>query len=59
MPEDVANFFASPKFSSIAYGTPRGIIDNYTTTRDKISLNGLGMEKGKSGDISMILKTGI
>ena len=37
----------------------REIIENYITTRDKISLNGLGMKKVKSGYVSMMLKTGM
>ena len=37
----------------------REIIDNDTTTRDKISINGLGMKKSKSGGVYIILKTGI
>ena len=37
----------------------RGILDNNTKTRDEINLNGLGMKKGKSGNISMTMKTGM
>ena len=32
---------------------------NGTTTRDKISLNGLCTTKGESGGVSMMLKTGM
>ena len=35
----------------------RGFIYNHTTKREKISLNGLGMKKGKYVGVSMILKT--
>ena len=35
------------------------VIDNYTTTRNKIFSNGLGATKGQSGDVSMMLKTGM
>ena len=56
MPEDVANNFAFPNFATPVPGTLRGFIENYTTTRDKHSLNGLGMTKGKSGGASMMRK---
>ena len=32
-------------------------LENDTTTRDKISLNWLGIKKSKSGGASMMLKT--
>ena len=35
------------------------ILENETTTRDKISLNGLGTKKCKYGGASMMLKTGM
>ena len=37
--------------------TLRGVLENDTTKTDKIHLNGLGMTKGESGDVSMMLKT--
>ena len=37
--------------------TLREILDNDMTTRDKISLNWLGMEIGKSGGLFMVMKT--
>ena len=36
-----------------------GVLENNTTTGDTISLNGLGIKKGKYGDASMMLKTGM
>ena len=35
------------------------VLENETTPIDKISLNGLGMIKGKSRGASMMLKTGM
>ena len=40
-------------------GTLREVLDNGITPRYKISLNGLGMKKGKSRDLSMMLKIGM
>ena len=37
--------------------TLRGVLENDTTKTDKFSLNGLGMTKGESGGVSMMLKT--
>ena len=59
MPEDVEKHFGFLNFATPVTGTLRGVLDNYTTLRDKISLNGLGMKKGKSIDASIILKTGM
>ena len=57
MPEDVAKHFSLPKFTCPVAWTLREIFDNDITTRDKFSLNCLGMEKGKSGGLFMVLKT--
>ena len=59
MPEDVANRFTFPKFAASVSGTLREILDNDTTTRDKITLKLLGETKGKSGVVAIMLKTGI
>ena len=39
--------------------TLRGFLGNDTKTREKNYLNGLGMTKGESGGVSMMLKTGM
>ena len=57
--EDVPKHFVFPNFVTPVTGTLRGVLDNETTPRDKIYLNGLGMIKGKSGGASMMLKTGM
>ena len=59
MPEDAANHFEYPKFTAPVVGILREVIDNDTTTRDKISLNGLWGTKGESGGVSMMLKIGM
>ena len=59
MPEDVANHFLFPKFTASGPGTLREVIDNDKTTRDKISFNGLGVIKGRSISVSLMLKTGM
>ena len=55
MPEDVAKNFALPNFTTPVPGMLRVILDNYTTTREKIYLNVLGMTKGESGGALMII----
>ena len=35
------------------------VLDNDTTAREKVSLNGLGMTKGQFEGVSMMLKTGM
>ena len=50
--------FAPPKFTAPAAGTLREVLDDDTTTRDKNSLNRLGVIKGGSGGVDMMLKTG-
>ena len=46
-----------PNFTTPIPGTLREVLDNDIAPTDKISLNGLGMKKGKYGGLSMILKT--
>ena len=59
MPEHVEKYFVFPNFPISMPGTLRGVLDNYIEPRNKISLNGLGMTKVKTGGLSMILKTGL
>ena len=59
MPEYVAKHFVFPKFTASGPGTFREVIDNDTTTRDKMSLNGLKATKGQPISLSMMLKTGM
>ena len=59
MPEYVAKHFVFPKFTASGPGTFREVIDNDTTTRDKMSLNGLKATKGQPISVSMMLKTGM
>ena len=49
IPEDAEKHFAFPNFTTPVPGMMREVLDNDTTLRDNISLNGLGMKKGKSG----------
>ena len=56
MPEDVENNFSFPKFTTPVEGMLREVLDNNTKTRDKISLNGLGVTKCEYGGVSMIIK---
>ena len=55
----MAKNFAFPNFATPVPGTLKEVLDNDTTPRDKISLNGLEMKKGKYGGASMMLKTGM
>ena len=48
-----------PNFATPLPGTLREVLDNDTISRDKISLNGLGVEKCESVGAYIILKTGI
>ena len=59
MSEDVVKHFALPNFTTLIPGTIREVLDNGIVPRDKISLNGLGIIKGKAGCLSMMLKTGL
>ena len=53
----MANHFVLPIFTTPVSGTLREFIENDTTKRDKISLNGLGEKIGKYVGASMVLKT--
>ena len=44
-----------PNFTTPVSGTSMEVLENDTTTRDKISLNDLGMTKGESVGVSLIL----
>ena len=59
IPEDTAKNFAFPDFTTPVPGTLREVLENYTTPRDKISLNGLGMTKGKYRGVPMMIITGM
>ena len=59
MPKDVAKHLALTNFTTPIPGTLRGVLDNDITPRYNISLNGLGIKKGKSGGLSLMLKTGM
>ena len=55
----MAKHFAFLNLTTPVPGTLRGVLENDTTPGNKISLNGLGMKKYKSGGTSMMLKTGM
>ena len=55
----MAKHFVLPNFSTPVSGTLSKLLENDNTPRCKISLNGLGMKKAKSGGTSMMLKTGM
>ena len=57
MPEDISNHIVFHKFTPPVSSTLREILDNDTTTRDKISLKVLGMAKVESGGVFMMMKT--
>ena len=59
IPEDVADPFAFPNFTTPVKEILREVLDNDTTPRDKISLNGLGMKKVEFRVVSIMLKTGM
>ena len=59
IPEDMAKHFSVPNFTAIIPGTLREVLDNDIASREKISLNGLGIIKGKYVGLSMMLKTGL
>ena len=59
MPEIFETQFSFPNFTAPGPGTLRELLDNQTTTRDNIFLDGLGMTKDESGSLSMILKIGM
>ena len=47
------------KFITSGNGMLRKVLDNDTTTRNTISLNGLGVTKGQSTSVYVMLKTGM
>ena len=57
MPEDAEKQISFPNFPAPVSDTLREVIVSDTTTRDKISINGLGVTIFKSGGVSMMLKT--
>ena len=59
MPEDLSKQFVFPNFATPVLGTLREVLDNDTTTKYKSYLNVLGMTKGESGGVFMMLKTGM
>ena len=59
MPEDVANNFAFPDFTTPVSRTLRKVLDNDTTTRDKITLKVLEVKNGEYRGGFMMLKTGM
>ena len=59
MLEDVEKHFVLPKFTASETGTLSEVIDNDTTTRDKMSLNGLNLTKGQAISVYVMPKTGM
>ena len=59
MSEDVVKHFALPNFTTPMPGMLMEVLDNDITPRDKITLNRLGMKKGKAVGLSKMLKTGM
>ena len=55
----MANHFTFPNFTTPVSGILVEALEKNTTTREKISLNGLGMTKGAYGGVSMMLKIGM
>ena len=58
MSEESAKHFDFPTFINPVLEILSELLVNDTKTGYKISLNGLGMTKVKSGGVSMMLKTG-
>ena len=56
MPEDMGNHFTFPNFTTSVPGILREILDKNNTTRGKSYLNGLGITKGVSGGVYMMMK---
>ena len=56
MPEDVANNYVLPNFAIPGLGALRGVLDNYITTRDQMSLNGLWVKKLQSMKLFVMLQ---
>ena len=46
-------------FTSAVSGTLREVLDNDTTTRDKFTLKGFRVTKGRFGCVDIVLKTGM
>ena len=59
MPEDAEKHFAFPNFTTPMPGTLREVLENDIAPREKIYLNGLGITKGKSGGLFMMMETGL
>ena len=59
MPEDLSKHFTFPNFNTPVTGALMEVLDNDATTRDETYLNGLGMKKGESIGISMMIKIGM
>ena len=59
MPEDVEKHFNFPNLTTPVPGTLREVLNNDIAPREKISLNGLGMTRGKSWGLSMMMKIGL
>ena len=57
MPEDTARNFVLPNSTASGPGALREVIENNTTTKYKLSPNGLEITKGHSLSVSMMLKT--
>ena len=53
----VANHWLFANVATPVLGTLREVLDKDTTTRDKNSLNNLGITKVEFGGVSMMLKT--
>ena len=59
MPEDMVKNFAFPNFTTPMPGTLMEFLDNDIVPREEISLNGIGIIKGKAEGLSIMLKTGM
>ena len=56
MPEDMEKHFTFPNFTTPVPGILREILDKNNTTRGKSYINGLGITKGVSGGLYMMMK---
>ena len=59
MPENFATHISFPKVTDPGTCTLGEVIYNDTTTRYKMSLNRLGVTKGESVSVSIMIKIGI
>ena len=59
MTEDVAKQSVLTNFNTPMPGTLKEVLNNDISPREKISLNGLGMTKGKYRGLYMMLRTGL